>query len=174
MSPTLRRAVPLLVAAVVLAILGVVLGVVRPWTDPAADDSVSAGTGPGSDSPVVPPATGGGSSGSTGNASPPATPSVEPGPDDQQTRFTSVGLGADGATLDVAFWGGVDTCYRYTVRADEDGQAVALSLAEDRRTDGPCIDLAQEWRKSVRLDDPLGDRVVRDAATGEVVLDPRG
>ena len=174
MSPALHRAVPFLVAAVVLAVLGLVLGVLRPWTDPTADDSSGRGAGPGSGSTVGSPGTGGGSSGSSGDASPPATPSAEPGADDPQTRFTAVDLGADGASLDVTFWGGVETCFRYTLRADEDPQLVSISLVEERRTDGPCIEMAQEYRRSVALDEPLGDRRVRDAETGESLLDPRG
>ena len=164
MSPTLRRAlVPLLVAAAVLGIVGTVLAVAQPW------NGSTTLTAPG----------GGGSDGSTGSgaiAAPSATPSDDqaPGrPGDPRGRFTAVRLAADGTSLDVTFWGGVDTCYRYEVRADEDEQAVVLSLAEDRRTDGPCIDLAQEYRRTVRLGEPLGDRVLRDGETG-TALDPIG
>ena len=173
MSPTLRRAVPFLVAAGVLLVVLAVMGVAR-LADPPGEGE--AGTSPGG---------GGGSSGSSGSpgsaGSPlPADPSTDPGAgtqpaqDDLQTRFTSVGVGADEATLDVSFWGGVDTCYRYEVRVDEGPDAVALSLAETHRSDGPCIDLAQEYHRTVALDEPLGERRVRDADTGEVVLDPRG
>lgn len=170
MSPTLRRAVPFLVAVGVLLLVLAVMGVAR-LADPPGEGE--AGTSPGG---------GAGSSGSSGSpGSPlPADPSTDPGAgtqpaqDDQLTRFTSVGVGADEATLDVSFWGGVDTCYRYEVRVDEGPDGVALSLAETHRSDGPCIDLAQEYRRTVTLDAPLGDRQVRDADTGEVVLDPRG
>jgi hypothetical protein len=176
MSPTLRRAVPFLVAVGVLLVVLAVMGVAR-LVDPPGEGE--AGTSPGG---------GGGSSGSSGSAgssgspgSPlPADPGTDagagtqPSQDEPQTRFTSVGVGADEATLDVSFWGGVDTCYRYEVRVDEGPDAVALSLAETHRSDGPCIDLAQEYRRTVTLDTPLGDRQVRDADTGEVVLDPRG
>ena len=170
MSPALRRAVPFLVAAGVLLLVLAVMGIVR-LADPPGEGV--GGGAPGGGATAVPPAPGGGSPGSPGSGSPPPSPSVGPGPDDPQTRFTDVQVGPDGASLDVTFWGGVDTCYRYTVDADEDAAEVALSLAEDRRSDGPCIELAQEHRRTVQLDGSLGDRVVRDAATGEVVLDPR-
>lgn len=168
MSPTLRRAVPLLVAVGVLLVVLAVMGIVR-LADPPGEGV--GGASPGGGSVSVAPDTGDGTTGSPGSASPPPAPSVEPGPDDPMTRFTDVQVSPDRTRLDVTFWGGVDTCYRYTVRADEDASTVALSLAEDRRSDGPCIDLAQEHRRSVQLDAALGDRVVRDAATGEVVLD---
>jgi len=136
MSPTLRRTVPVLVAAAVLAILAAV-GAVRLWGDSAGDTATVGSSGASTD-----PAGGGasGSSGSTGStgsprtdASPPATPSTEPGPDDPQSRFTTVRPGRDGTSLDVTFWGGVDTCYRYTVSADEDADG---SMAADDRGAG--------------------------------------
>lgn len=170
MSPALRRAVPFLVAVGVLLVVLAVMGVAR-LADPPGEGEAGASPGRGGGSP--------GSSGSAGSPLP-ADPSTDPGAgtqpaqDEPQTRFTSVGVGADEATLDVSFWGGVDTCYRYEVRVDEGPDAVALSLAETHRSDGPCIDLAQEYRRTVTLDEPLGDRPVRDADTGEVVLDPRG
>jgi hypothetical protein len=166
MSPTLRRAVPFLVAAGVLAIVLAVMGIVRLVDPPGEGVGGTAGSGgPASSSP-----SGGGTSGSVGTASPPPAPSTEPGPDDPQSRFTAVQLGRDETSLDVTFWGGVHTCYRYDVRADEDPHAVSLSLSEDRRSDGPCIELAQEYHRTVQLDEPLGDRRVTDAATGEVIL----
>lgn len=155
----------MLVAVGVLAVVLAVMGIVR-LADPPGEGEGGGAVGTASGT-----APGGGSSGSTGTGSPAEPlPSAAPGGDAQQTRFTAVAVGADGDALDVSFWGGVDTCYRYAVRADESERGVALSLSEDRTTDGPCIDLAQQYDRTVRLDKPLGDRRVIDAATGEVVL----
>jgi hypothetical protein len=183
MSPSTRRLVPALVAAVVLVVVLGVLAVAGRGDD---IDTDSAGAGSGSTGSA-----GSGSSGSDdragqGGMAPPSAPSAEPGggsggsgsdgsgsgADDPMTRFTDVRAGADGRSVDVTFYGGVDTCYRYEVRADETAQQVALSLSEQRKGDGPCIELAQEYQRSVPLDRPLGDRRVVDAATGDVLLDP--
>ena len=166
---------PAVVAAVVLVIVLGILAVAGRDND--AEPVGAGSSGSGSD----------GSSGSDdrsgqGGMAPPSDPGAEPGgnagsepgsgADDPMTRFTDVQAGADGRSVDVTFYGGVDTCYRYEVRADESAQVVALSLSEERKGDGPCIELAQEYDRSVPLDGPLGDRRVVDAATSDVLLDP--
>jgi hypothetical protein len=89
------------------------------------------------------------------------------------SRFTSVTRAADDRSLDVTFWGGVAECYSYAARAVESDGQVRLSLVENRTAgDKPCIDLAMEITKSVRLDAPLGARQVLDAGTGDVLLGP--
>lgn len=146
-SQALRRVgVPVAVAVVVLA---VVLGVFR-LADPP-------GSAPGG-SVVGSPGAGGGA---------PA-----PGPDEPMSRFTSVAGGADGRSLEVQFWGGVEDCYRYTVGAEQTHKLVTLSLTEKTTFDGACIDLAQQYDRTVRLDGALGTRAVVDATTGEVLLAP--
>ena len=186
MSPSTRRLVPGLVAAVVLVVvLGILAVAVRGGdTDPvgagptgASGSSGSSGSDdragqggmapPSGGEPGGDPASGTGSDAGSGAGSDPGS-----GADDPMTRFTAVSAGADGRSVEVRFYGGVDTCYSYAVRADETGQQVALSLSEQRRGDGPCIDLAQEYERSVPLDGPLGDRRVVDAATGDVLLEP--
>ena len=117
-------------------------------------------------------APGGGVPGSTGSAAPPSAPSTEPGPDKPMSRFTSVRRGADDSALQVRFWGGVEDCYEYAVRAEESADTVALSLSERTMFDGACIDMAQEYDRTVRLDEPLGGRRVVDADTGETLLGP--
>lgn len=117
-------------------------------------------------------APGGGGPGSTGSAAPPSAPSTEPGPDEPMSRFTSVRRGADDSSLEVRFWGGVEDCYEYAVRAAESADTVALSLSERTTFDGACIDMAQEYDRTVRLDEPLGGRRVVDADTGETLLGP--
>ena len=156
--------------------LVVVLGVLVVAGRGDGTDTVNSGSGSSAGS-----AGSGGSGGSDGRTgqggmAPPSAPGAEPGSgsgaDDPMTRFTDVRAGVADRSVDVRFYGGVDTCYAYVVRADETARQVALSLSEERKGDGPCIDLAQEYARSVPLDRPLGDRLVVDAATGDVLLDP--
>ena len=174
---------PALVAAVVLVVVLGVLAVAGRDNDTDTAGPGSGGSGAGSGGSA-------GSDGSDGSAghtgqggmAPPSTgePGSDPGTgsdpgsgaDDPVTRFTRTSAGADGRSVQVTFYGGVDTCYAYVVRADETARQVALSLSEERKGDGPCIDLAQEYQRTVPLDAPLGDRRVVDAATGDVILDP--
>jgi hypothetical protein len=128
------------------------------------------------------PAGGGTTPGSVGSAVPPATPSAVPVPPsagpgepvpDPQSRFTAVSRGDDDRSLDVTFWGGVEACYAYDVRAEEDAQRVRIRLVERTpRSDKPCIDLAQERHATVRLQQPLGLRTVEDGDSGRVLLGP--
>jgi hypothetical protein len=163
---TSRTGAPL---AIALAVLLVVLGIIGATRLTGSSDD-SAGTSPGGDvssgdisSPAVVPPTSG-----TGSPSP-----VAPAPDPASTsRFTTVTAGAGGKSVDVKFWGGVDDCYRYTVRAQETPDAVSLMLVEKRTFDGACIELAQEYEKTVPLDAPLGTRSVVDATTDVVLLAP--
>ena len=121
-----------------------------------------------------------GSGGSGGSAVPSATasavpPSAGPGEPvpDPQSRFTAVARGDDERTLDVTFWGGVETCYAYDVRAEEDDRRVRIWLVERTpKSDKPCIDLAQERHATVRLQHPLGLRTVEDGDSGTVLLGP--
>jgi len=170
-SPSSRRLLPALVAAVVLVVVLAMIGLAGRDNDV---DTGSAGAGGGSSDDR---------SGQGGMAPPSAgssVPGTSPGSDanaaaeDPMSRFTDVRAGEGDRSVEVTFYGGVDTCYGYVVRADETAQQVALSLAEERKGDGPCIDLAQEYERSVPLDGPLGDRRVVDAATGDVLLEPDG
>lgn len=149
-----KVAVPFAVAALVLA---VVLGVLA-LSDPGDSSGTVSPGGGGSD--AVP-----GSPGSPGTATP-----SEPAQDQPMTRFTAVTRGPDDTTLEVSFWGGVEECYRYTVRAQGSADVVRLTLDEKRTHDGPCIELAQQYDRTVPLDTPLGDRRVVDAETGETLL----
>ncbi len=162
MTGMLRLVVaPILVALVVLA---VVLGVMA-LADPSGE--APAGTAPGA---------GGSAPGSTGTAAPPASPSAEPGtvtgPDAPMSQFTSVTRTRDDLALQVRFWGGVDDCFRYTVLAEETRRTVTLSRTEKRTVDGACIELAQEYDRSVPLEQPLGTRRVVDGVTGQTLLAP--
>lgn len=159
-----RVLVPIAVAAAVLAVVLGVLAVTR-WGD--STTTVSPGS-PGS------PGSGGGAPGSSGTADPGGTQPSAPAQDEPMTRFTTVTRGPDDTMLEVSFWGGVEKCYRYTVRAEESAAAVRLTLDEKRTHDGPCIELAQQYDRTVPLEQPLGDRRVVDAETGETLLDGKG
>jgi len=158
-----RVGVPL---AVAIAVLALVLGVIR-LVDPP-------GTGVGGSVVGSPGSGGGGEPGSIGSAAPPSDPGDQPTtePDAPMSRFTSVTANAGGTSLDVAFWGGVEDCYRYSVFARETDATVTLSLLEKTTFEGACIDLAQEYERSVDLDEPLGTRIVLDDVTGESLLAP--
>jgi len=159
-----RVGVPL---AVALGVLVLVLGVVR-LVDPP-------GGGPGGSVSGVPGSGGDGQPGSVGSAEPqPPAPTADGSadPDAPMSRFTSVTRGQDDRSLAVRFWGGVDTCYLYAVYADETGAKVSLTLREKATFDGPCIELAQQYDRTVRLEEDLGVREVVDAVTGEVLLAP--
>ncbi len=109
---------------------------------------------------------GSGMPGSTGGAEPgtvdPVAPAVEPSA--ATSRFDSVEPVAGGAALQVTFYGGVESCYTYTVVAEEDATQVALRLVETRNGE-ICIDLAQQYERAVDLQAPLGSRRVVDADT---------
>jgi hypothetical protein len=156
-----RVLVPVAVAAAVLAVVLGVLAMTR-WGD--STTTVSPGS----------PGSGGGAPGSSGTADPGATQPSAPAQDEPMTRFTSVTRGPDDTTLEVSFWGGVEECYRYTVRAEESAAVVRLTLDERRTHDGPCIELAQQYDRTVPLEQPLGDRRVVDAETGETLLGGTG
>jgi len=158
---TSRTAAPLAIALVVLLVVLGIIGATQ--LTGSSDDSAGTSPGGGGDDPVVVSPTAG-----TGSPSP-----VAPAPDPASTsRFTAVTAGDDGKSVDVTFWGGVDDCYRYTVQAQEAPDTVALMLVEKRTVDGPCIDLAQEYEKTVTLDALLGTRSVVDATTDVVLLAP--
>ena len=58
------------------------------------------------------------------------------------------------------------------MRPEEKGDVVTLSLGEQRTFEGACIDLAQEYDRTVPLTEPLGARRVVDALTGDLLLAP--
>ena len=80
-------------------------------------------------------------------------PAVEPSA--STSRFDSVAPVDGGAALRVSFYGGVDSCYSYDVVATESADQVTLRLVEKRRGE-VCIDLAQQYERTVQLAKPLG------------------
>jgi hypothetical protein len=116
---------------------------------------------------------GSGMPGSPGTADPgsrPVAPKVEPSA--ATSRFDSLSVVQGGAALQVTFYGGVDSCYSYEVEAKESADQVSLRLIETRHGD-VCIDLAQQYERTIELDEPLGNRRVIDADT-KFPLYPRG
>lgn len=78
---------------------------------------------------------------------------------------------ADGRSLTVRFYGGV--CSTYQVTADASDSAVTVRVTgKEKKPGAKCVLVAEEFEKKITLDEPLGDREVVDAATGESV--PKG
>jgi hypothetical protein len=117
---------------------------------PAQDLPTSAPDAPGA--PTSAPGDGGGDSGS------------------EPMRAESYAV--DGRTLTVRFWGGV--CEDYTVRAKESADRVEVTVTGKERDPGAaCMAIARRFDEPVRLKEPLGDRAVVDAPTGERLRQPR-
>jgi hypothetical protein len=94
-----------------------------------------------------------------------STPSPEPtGPKDTPTSKPVTedvpvdGYTADGKELTVAFTGGVCTDYKVTAR--ESGDEVRVTVTGTSHPEEICIMIAKVFHKTVRLDEPLGDREV--------------
>lgn len=101
--------------------------------------------------------------------------SDKPAPDASRVPGSPGATGADiesytveGRTLTVRFWGGVCQDYRATAR--ESGGRVKVEVTGWEKKPGQvCILIAEEFTEKVKLDKPLGDRKVVDAATGDTV-----
>ncbi|MFF8292023.1 hypothetical protein ACF068_22725 [Streptomyces sp. NPDC016309] len=89
-----------------------------------------------------------------------------PGPGKAPRQVESYSM--DGRILTARFWGGV--CSTYTVKAEQNGSQVKLKVVEKPVEPGRvCILIAKELTGTVTLDQPLGERQVVDAASGERV-----
>ncbi|MFF5717082.1 hypothetical protein [Streptomyces buecherae] len=78
---------------------------------------------------------------------------------------------ADGRSLTVRFYGGV--CSTYEATADASDAAVTVRVTgKEKKPGAKCVLVAKEFEKKITLAEPLGDREVVDAATGESV--PKG
>ncbi|MFG3354077.1 hypothetical protein [Streptomyces sp. NPDC048001] len=81
---------------------------------------------------------------------------------------TSYRASGDGRTLTVNFWGGV--CDAYAAEATETADTVSVEITVPNPDPARvCIALAEEQSVTVTLREPLGDRRVVDAASGEVL-----
>ncbi|MBX9425682.1 hypothetical protein [Streptomyces lateritius] len=104
---------------------------------------------------------------------PPAKPSPEPTPPPEEgtapaRQVESFRTDAAGRKLTVSFWGGV--CSTFTVTAEESASKVSVRITEKPIDPGRmCIMVAKQITQTVTLQDPLGDRPVVDAASGEAV-----
>ncbi len=103
------------------------------------------------------------------SSAPSEEPSGQPTPqpsgpkDDPSSSPVTRNVGADGYTADgreltVAFTGGV--CADYEVTASESSDEVTVRVTETSQPDKVCILIAKVFHKTVRLDEPLGDRKV--------------
>lgn len=73
-----------------------------------------------------------------------------------------------GRTLVLRFWGGV--CSSYATSVEQSGGAVrARVTGEDDRPGRACVKIAKEFTRTVGLQEPLGERAVIDASSGETV-----
>ncbi|GHH94687.1 hypothetical protein [Streptomyces capillispiralis] len=94
-----------------------------------------------------------------------ATPTPS-GPGDEPTAAPSTrevdveGYTAEGRELTVTFTGGV--CADYEATASESGGRVTVRVTETPWPDKVCILIAKQYRQTVPLDAPLGDREVVD------------
>ncbi|ARZ70493.1 hypothetical protein SMD11_4900 [Streptomyces albireticuli] len=124
-------------------------GVTVPVVQPAVDPKFLVRPDGPSGSPSEPPATG----------TPKSTPA----------QVTSYSLdGKDGRRLVLRFWGGA--CSDYAASAEQSGAAVTVKVVgTEKRPGAQCVLMAKDLSETVTLDEPLGDRKVVDATTGEPV-----
>ncbi|WP_367139976.1 MULTISPECIES: hypothetical protein [Streptomyces] len=74
----------------------------------------------------------------------------------------------DGNKLVLHFWGGV--CQNYAASAEQSAAAVTVKVTGTEKQPGrQCVLMAKKFDETVTLDEPLGDRKVVDASTGEPV-----
>lgn len=144
-------------------------GSVDPGTgeEPPPVDEPGAGSSPGG------PGSGGGGEPTDPGLSPEPVPSGPAQPGAEQPAVDRAVV--SGADVTLVYWGGV--CSEYSaVVVEETATAVTVSVS-GRSTLGPdqaCIEIAQEYKSTVTLRAPLGDRALIDAATGEAVTVARG
>jgi hypothetical protein len=111
----------------------------------------------------------------TATPSAPATPTAPSGDPTSapKTRDVKVdGYSADGDQLTVSFTGGV--CGDYAAAASESSGKVTVTVTETPWQGKVCIMIAKELRKTVTLDEPLGDREVVGSDGKEIPLEKAG
>jgi hypothetical protein len=96
---------------------------------------------------------------------------VEPTPgmvDLRPVSFAKATVDADGRTITIDFWSGVEPCSVLDhVDVDAGPRVVTITLVEGRDPnagDVACIEIAMAKRVTVVLDEPLGDRTIVDGA----------
>ncbi|MEU3253987.1 hypothetical protein [Streptomyces sp. NPDC006997] len=110
---------------------------------------------------------------------PPAQPSPRPtGPGDEPTAAPATreldvdGYTTEGRELTVSFTAGV--CADFTVTARESAERVTVKVTEKPWKDKVCILIAEVHTRTVRLDEPLGDRKVVGTDGRSVPLEKPG
>ncbi|WP_344604972.1 hypothetical protein, partial [Streptomyces glaucus] len=88
------------------------------------------------------------------SAAPSGGPAETPAPRDVRVE----GYTAEGRELTVTFTGGV--CADYAAKAAESAGEVTVTVTETPHPDRVCILIARQYERTVRLDEPLGDRAV--------------
>ncbi|MET9500275.1 hypothetical protein ABZY42_00805 [Streptomyces sp. NPDC006622] len=107
------------------------------------------------------------------SAPPAATPSEGASSSGTGTRGVQVdGYTAEGDELVVGFTGGVCSDYRAT--AVESGNQVKVTVTETPWPDAICIKIAKFFHRTVKLDEPLGDRTVVGTDGARVPLEKPG
>ncbi|WP_431193176.1 hypothetical protein [Streptomyces tendae] len=102
----------------------------------------------------------------------PSRPGDEPTSAPAARDVAVEGYTAEGDELTVTFSGGV--CADYEATASESGGRVTVKVTETPWPDKVCIMIAKQYRQTVRLDAPLGDREVVDARGEPVPLHKEG
>ncbi|MET8412773.1 hypothetical protein ABZV34_32630 [Streptomyces sp. NPDC005195] len=97
---------------------------------------------------------------------PALTPSPRPTGEPASRDVTVQGYTADGRDLTVSFTGGV--CADYSVSASGSADKVTVKVTETPWQGKICILIARVYEKTVRLDEPLGDRKVVGSDGGEI------
>ncbi|MFF9805436.1 hypothetical protein ACF1G5_09930 [Streptomyces coeruleorubidus] len=88
----------------------------------------------------------------------PSEPSDKPTSAPEPREVKVDGYRAEGSELTVTFTGGV--CSDYDVKASESGDEVKVTVTSTPWPDKVCILIAKQFQRTVRLDEPLGDREV--------------
>ncbi|MFF7795891.1 hypothetical protein [Streptomyces sp. NPDC007991] len=91
-------------------------------------------------------------------SSTPSGPSDKPTAAPEPRDVKVDGYRAEGSELTVTFTGGV--CSDYDVKASENGDEVKVTVTSTPWPGKICIMIAKQFEKTVRLDQPLGDRAV--------------
>ncbi|MBU7599489.1 hypothetical protein JGS22_018150 [Streptomyces sp. P38-E01] len=102
-----------------------------------------------------------GTSGNAGSGSQPGRPGSEQPADPSPPGESVEPYRSGDRELTVHFWGGA--CSDYTVKAEESGERVRITVVEKPRDPGGvCIKVAKAMEETVTLDAPVGDRAVVD------------
>ncbi|MFF6784815.1 hypothetical protein [Streptomyces sp. NPDC012510] len=88
----------------------------------------------------------------------PGGPGDTPSTDPASRAVRVEGYTVDGDELTVTFWGGV--CSEYSASVSEAGGKVTVTVTDTPWEDRACIMIAKAMERTVRLDEPLGDRTV--------------